>query len=81
VNNLPEKPDALRQVGETEDAYNARSAKMQGELLAEPHLHFQVCDRPEPLACADIPVTFDDVTLPYAGSPRPLQSGDIVITH
>ena len=44
----------------------------------EPHLHFQVCDRPDPLVCAGIPVSFEDVVLPFADGPRPLQSGDIV---
>jgi murein DD-endopeptidase MepM/ murein hydrolase activator NlpD len=44
----------------------------------EPHLHFQVCDRPDPLSCAGIPVDFVDIELPYADGPRPLQSGDIV---
>lgn len=45
----------------------------------EPHLHFQVCDRPEPLACAGIPVNFTNIELPYADYPRPLQSGDMVL--
>ena len=45
----------------------------------EPHLHFQVCDRPEPLACAGIPVNFTNIELPYADYARPLQSGDIVL--
>ncbi len=45
----------------------------------EPHLHFQVCDAPDPLACAGIPVEFQDIALPYADYPRPLQSGDIVV--
>lgn len=45
----------------------------------EPHLHFQVCDRPEPLACAGVPINFTDIELPYADYPRPLQSGDIVV--
>lgn len=45
----------------------------------EPHLHFQVCDGPEPLACAGIPANFTNIELPYADYPRPLQSGDIVL--
>ena len=45
----------------------------------EPHLHFQVCDRVEPLACAGVPVNFTNIELPYADYPRPLHSGDIVI--
>lgn len=46
----------------------------------EPHLHFQVCDAPDPLGCAGIPVQFQNVTLPYADYPRPLQSGDVVVS-
>ena len=45
----------------------------------EPHLHFQVCDRAEPLTCAGVPINFTNIELPYADYPRPLQSGDIVI--
>jgi len=44
----------------------------------EPHLHFQVCDGADPLACAGIPVEFLNVQLPYADYPRPLQSGDVL---
>lgn len=47
----------------------------------EPHLHFQVCDAPDPLACAGIPVQFTNLTLPYADAPRPLQSGDVVVAR
>jgi murein DD-endopeptidase MepM/ murein hydrolase activator NlpD len=46
---------------------------------SEPHLHFQVCDRPDPLMCAGIPVNFTNVLLPYADGPRAVQSGDIVV--
>ena len=45
----------------------------------EPHLHFQVCDAPDPMACAGIPVQFQNISLPYADYPRPLQSGDVVL--
>ena len=47
----------------------------------EPHLHFQVCDRPEPLTCAGIPVSFTELTLPLADFPRPIQSGDVVVAR
>lgn len=47
----------------------------------EPHLHFQVCDRPDPLLCAGVPVAFDDLTILWADGPRALQSGDIVTTR
>ncbi len=45
----------------------------------EPHLHFHVCDKPDPLMCAGIPVNFSNVTIQWADSPRPIQSGDVVI--
>jgi murein DD-endopeptidase MepM/ murein hydrolase activator NlpD len=45
----------------------------------EPHLHFHVCDKPDPLMCAGIPVDFSNVTIQWADSPRPIQSGDVVI--
>jgi murein DD-endopeptidase MepM/ murein hydrolase activator NlpD len=47
----------------------------------EPHLHFQVCDAPDPLACAGIPVEFLNVKLPYADYQRPLQSGDVLVAN
>jgi murein DD-endopeptidase MepM/ murein hydrolase activator NlpD len=46
----------------------------------EPHLHFHVCDKPDPLMCAGIPVNFANVTILWADLPRPIQSGDVVIT-
>jgi murein DD-endopeptidase MepM/ murein hydrolase activator NlpD len=45
----------------------------------EPHLHFQLCDAPDPLSCAGIPMQVVGISLPYADYPRPLQSGDIVV--
>jgi murein DD-endopeptidase MepM/ murein hydrolase activator NlpD len=45
----------------------------------EPHLHFQVCDKPNPLMCAGIPANFSNVTVQWADLPRPIQSGDVVI--
>jgi len=44
----------------------------------EPHLHFHVCDKPDPPMCAGIPVNFSNVTIQWADLPRPIQSGDIV---
>jgi Peptidase family M23 len=46
----------------------------------EPHLHFHVCDKPDPLMCAGIPVNFSNITIQWADLPRPIQSGDVVIT-
>jgi murein DD-endopeptidase MepM/ murein hydrolase activator NlpD len=45
----------------------------------EPHLHFQICDAPDPLMCAGIPVQFTNVEIPWADGPRELQSGDEII--
>ena len=45
----------------------------------EPHLHWQVCDKPAPLMCAGIPVQFSNVEVPWADLPRAIQSGDVVI--
>lgn len=44
----------------------------------EPHLHFHVCDAPDPLNCAGIPVLFRDVSILWANGVRALQSGDTV---
>jgi murein DD-endopeptidase MepM/ murein hydrolase activator NlpD len=45
----------------------------------EPHLHFHVCDKPDPLMCAGIPVNFSNITIQWGDLPRPIQSGDVVI--
>jgi hypothetical protein len=45
----------------------------------EPHLHFHVCNKPDPLMCAGIPVNFSNVTIQWADLARPIQGGDIVI--
>lgn len=44
----------------------------------EPHLHFHLCDAPSALACAGIPVQFDNIEMPYTDFPRQLQTGDLV---
>lgn len=44
----------------------------------EPHLHFQVCDRPSVVSCAGIIPTFDAIRILNADGPRPLQTGDVV---
>jgi murein DD-endopeptidase MepM/ murein hydrolase activator NlpD len=46
----------------------------------EPHLHFHVCDKPDPLMCGGIPVNFSNITIQWADLPRPIQSGDVVVT-
>ena len=45
----------------------------------EPHLHFHVCDKSDPLMCAGIPVNFSNIMIQWADLPRPIQSGDVVI--
>jgi len=45
----------------------------------EPHLHFHVCDKSDPLMCAGIPVNFSNIAIQWADLPRPIQSGDVVI--
>ena len=44
----------------------------------EPHLHFQVCDKPSGISCAGIPPNFTGIDLPTSDGPRPIQSGDLV---
>ena len=45
----------------------------------EPHLLFRVCDKPDPLMCAGIPLNFSNVTVQWAGLPHPLQRRDVVL--
>ena len=47
----------------------------------EPHLHFQLCDKPDPLMCAGIPINFTAIEIPWADYPRPPQSGDVVVAQ
>lgn len=44
----------------------------------EPHLHFQVCDRPDAVSCAALIPNFADLDVANTDGPRPLQSGDLV---
>ena len=46
----------------------------------DPHLHFQVCNKPAVLMCEGIPVEFSNLSILEAEGQRPLQIGDIVTT-
>jgi murein DD-endopeptidase MepM/ murein hydrolase activator NlpD len=45
----------------------------------EPHLHYHVCDKPDGLLCAGIPMNFTNIDNSMADLPRPLQTGDVVV--
>lgn len=45
----------------------------------EPHLHFQMCDGPDPTACHALPPNFVGVRIPMELAPRSLQTGDVVV--
>lgn len=47
----------------------------------EPHLHYHVCDKPDPLVCAGIPLAFSNIDIPLTDLPRPIQSGDWIIAR
>lgn len=44
----------------------------------EPHLHFHVCNSPDPLMCAGIPVKWDRPFSPMPDLPRAAQTGDFM---
>jgi murein DD-endopeptidase MepM/ murein hydrolase activator NlpD len=50
-------------------------------ISTDPHLHFGVCDRADPLQCAGIPVHFTNISILWQYEDRAVQSGDIVTAH
>lgn len=73
------KPDSLR----VKEGSQVKAGQVLGALggsgnSTEPHLHFHLCDRPQVLQCAGIPVEFANIELPWSDAPRPIQSGDLV---
>jgi murein DD-endopeptidase MepM/ murein hydrolase activator NlpD len=65
-------------VGDRVEAGQALGAVGTSGNSTEPHLHFHVCDAPDPLACAGIPVRFENLDIYNADFPRPPQTGDVV---
>ncbi len=47
----------------------------------EPHLHFQVMAGADPFCSTGIPIRFQGIEIPWADSPRNLQSGDVVVAN
>lgn len=45
----------------------------------EPHLHFHVCNGPDPIMCAGIPVQFEPQENMFGDPPRAPQTGDFLI--
>ena len=73
------KPGSIRvKVGDRVTTGEAIAKLGSSGNSTEPHLHFQLCDRPSGVSCAGIPPTFVGIDLPSSDGPRPIQSGDFV---
>lgn len=73
------QPDSITvTVGEQVQAGQRFAALGGSGNSTEPHLHFHLCDAPQALRCAGMPVQFANVELPWSDGPRSIQSGDLV---
>ncbi len=74
-------PGSLRvKVGDVVETGAALGLLGSSGNSTEPHLHLQVCDGPDPLLCAGIPIQWADVELMIPDLPRALQTGDLVVS-
>lgn len=73
------KPDSLRvKAGAQVKAGQVLGALGGSGNSTEPHLHFHLCNAPQALQCAGMPVQFTNIELPWSDAPRAIQSGDLV---
>lgn len=76
------KPGSIKvAVGDTVAKGQILGALGSSGNSTEPHLHYHVCDKPDPLLCAGIPLAFSNIDIPLTDLPRPIQSGHMVVTR
>ncbi|ANP46945.1 hypothetical protein ATE48_13975 [Candidatus Viadribacter manganicus] len=73
------RPGSVRvHVGDTVERLQQIGAVGSSGNSTEPHLHFHVCNAPELLMCAGIPVRFEQLDIVIPDPPRQPQSGDFL---